>query len=545
VDVDLRIGADIVDGCAKRATAEDARSLRTFAAALRMGGAEGVEAALDDELDALARRFPDRRLATTYDSVLPLWVDRERARFSAWYEFFPRSTDRGGHGTFATSLERLEYAAAMGFDIAYLPPVHPIGTRFRKGPNNDPNGTPEAIGSPWAIGGDLGGHTAFHPDLGTVEEFRALVRRGRELGCEIALDIAYQCSPDHPWVREHPEWFRQRPDGTIQYAENPPKRYQDIYPLDFETPDWKGLWEALAGVVRHWIAEGVRVFRVDNPHTKAFPFWEWMIADVRSEHPDVIFLSEAFTRPKVMYRLAKLGFTQSYTYFAWRQEKWELEEYLSELSQPPVSDLFRPSFWPNTPDILTEQLQDGGRPTFIARLVLAATMSSSYGIYGPAFELVENVAVKPGSEEYLDSEKYQVREWNVARPDSLRPIITRLNAVRREQPALQHTRGVTFCQIDNDRLIAYVKATDDLESIVLTVVNLDPDYTQAGWVQVPLDALGIAPDHEYVLHDVLLDARYTWRAEWNYVELSPKVMPAHVFVLHRRRRDEHEHPTYA
>ncbi|MBW3661308.1 MAG: alpha-1,4-glucan--maltose-1-phosphate maltosyltransferase, partial [Gemmatimonadetes bacterium] len=355
-----------------------------------------------------------------------------------------------------------------------------------------------------------------------------------------ALDVAFQCSPDHPWVEAHPEWFRHRPDGSIQYAENPPKKYEDIYPFDFETDEWESLWEALKGVFDFWIGQGVKIFRVDNPHTKPFPFWEWAIREIRAEHPETIFLSEAFTRPRVMYRLAKLGFTQSYTYFAWRNSKRELEEYAREVSRPPVSDYFRPSFWPNTPDILTEALQTGGRPAFMARLVLAATLSSNYGIYGPAFELMESEPREPGGEEYLDSEKYQIRDWDLDRDDSLRGFIARMNAIRRANRALHFTDNLVFHRIENDRLLAFSKRSPDGDNAVLVVVNLDPHHRQTGWVDLDLDALGVAAEENYQVHDLLGGTRYLWYGGRNYVELDPHVLPAHVFRVERRVRTERD-----
>ncbi|GIU91677.1 MAG: hypothetical protein KatS3mg011_0583 [Acidimicrobiia bacterium] len=366
--------------------------------------------------------------------------------------------------------------------------------------------------------------------------------RAASLGIELALDIAFQCSPDHPWVREHPEWFRRRPDGSIQFAENPPKKYEDIYPLDFETSDPEGLWTALKGVFDHWISEGIRIFRVDNPHTKSFPFWEWCVAELKKEHPDLILLSEAFTRPKVMYRLAKLGFTQSYTYFAWRNTSWELREYLTELTNPPVADFFRPNFWPNTPDILTAYLQTGGRPAFIARLVLAATLSASYGIYGPAFELMENTPREPGSEEYLDSEKYQIRTWDLDRPDSLAPLIGRINRIRRDHPALQRNRNLVFHSTDNETLLCYSKRWEG--DTVLCVVNLDPNHTQSGWTGLDLGALGASTDHPFLVHDLLTDNHYLWNGPHNFVKLDPD-LPAHVFEVAPRTRTEEDFDYFA
>jgi starch synthase (maltosyl-transferring) len=428
----------------------------------------------------------------------------------------------------------------MGFDVLYLPPIHPIGRAHRKGRNNDVRAAPADVGSPWAIGGPEGGHTEIHPQLGTLEDFRRLVRRAGELGIEIALDLAFQCSPDHPWVKEHPEWFRRRPDGTVQYAENPPKKYQDIYPIEFENPRWRELWSALLGVVLRWADEGVRIFRVDNPHTKPFRFWEWLIAEARRVHPELVFLSEAFTRPKVMYHLAQLGFSLSYTYFTWRNTKREIEEYLRELTSTEVREFFRPSFWPNTPDILPEPLQYGGRATFQARVVLAATLSASYGIYGPAFEHAESRPLRPGSEEYLDSEKYQLREWDLERPDSLKEFIARLNRIRRENPALQSNEGLSFHPIDNEQLLAYSKSTEDRSDVVLVVVNLDPHHVHSGWLELPLGQLDLSPDQPYQAHDLLGGGRYLWHGSRNYVEIDPRVAPAQIFRLRRRLRTERD-----
>lgn len=435
-----------------------------------------------------------------------------------------------------------EDIAAMGFDVVYLPPIHPIGEAFRKGRNNAVTAAPDDVGSPWAIGSRHGGHKAVHPQLGTLEDFRAFVAKAAAHGLEVALDIAFQASPDHPYVREHPEWFLRRPDGSIQYAENPPKKYEDIYPLDFETSDPEGLWQALKGVFEFWIAEGVKIFRVDNPHTKSFPFWEWVITELKRQDPDLIFLSEAFTRPKVMYRLAKLGFTQSYTYFAWRNSAWELREYSTELTRGEPAEFFRPNFWPNTPDILTEYLQTGGRGAFITRLVLAATLSSNYGIYGPAFELMEATPRHPGSEEYLDSEKYQIRHWDLDRPDSLAPIIGRINEIRRQHPALQRNDELVFHGTDNEQLLCYSKRHGD--DTILVVVNLDPAHVQSGWTSLDLGALGIDPHNQFQVHDLLVDRRYLWQGAHNFVELDPHHIPAHVFAVRRRVRTEQDFDYY-
>jgi starch synthase (maltosyl-transferring) len=542
--VDLLVGAELLDDAAERAAGRDAERIRDGSLALRADAPLEARArrALDEELRLLAGRYADRSHAARHPRELVVTVERERARFSAWYELFPRSAspEPGRHGTFQDVIDRLPYVASMGFDVLYLPPIHPIGRAFRKGKNNSTQASPEDVGSPWAIGGPEGGHDAIHPQLGTLDDFRRLVRRAGELGIEVALDLAYQCSPDHPWVKEHPEWFRRRPDGTVQYAENPPKKYQDVYPIEFENPRWRELWAALLGVVERWADEGVRIFRVDNPHTKPFRFWEWMIAEARRTRPDLIFLAEAFTRPKVMYHLAKLGFAQSYTYFTWRNTKWELTEYLRELTRAPVRDFFRPSFWPNTPDILPEALQYGGRAVFQTRVVLAATLASTYGIYGPAYELLEGSAVRPGAEEYLDSEKYQLRHWDLERPDSLMAFIARVNAIRRENPALQSNANLAFHAVDNEQLLAYSKSTDDRSDVVLVVVNLDPHHVHSGWLELPPDLLGLAPGEPYQVHDLLGGGRYLWHGSRNYVQLDPRSAPAHVFRIRRRVRTERD-----
>jgi starch synthase (maltosyl-transferring) len=542
VAVDLLAGAGLIEAAVERATGADRRTLETYAAVLRSGLADAPERALDDELARLVRRHSARRFAVTYERELVLVVDRPLARFGAWYELFPRSCAEtaGTHATLRDAERRLPYVASMGFDVLYLPPIHPIGRTHRKGRNNAPVASPDDPGSPWAIGAGEGGHRDVLPALGTLADFRHLVAAARSHGLEVALDIAYQCTPDHPYVARHPDWFRRRPDGSVQYAENPPKRYEDIYPLDFETDRWQELWDELTDVVRFWITQGVRIFRVDNPHTKPFAFWEHLIDTLKTEHPDLIFLSEAFTRPKVMYRLAKLGFTQSYTYFAWRNTKWEIEQYFTELTQTPVREYFRPNLWPNTPDILTEYLQFGGRPAFMVRLVLAATLGASYGIYGPAFELCENRALRPGSEEYLDSEKYELRHWDIERPDSLRELITRVNRIRRENPALQDDGSLRFHHVDNTELVAYTKRSADDRNIVLVVVNLDAHHTQSGWVDLPLDALGMDAHEPYQVHDLLTGAHYLWHGPRNYVQLDPHAVPAHVFRVRRRTRHEQD-----
>jgi starch synthase (maltosyl-transferring) len=547
ISVAAAMGARLIQSAVDRAQGSDSQKLAAqFAAELkslsRAGGDAVAKLARNVELAALMRRYTDRGRATTYDKQLSVTVDREKARYSTWYEMFPRSSamDPNKHGTFRDCMQRLGYVSQMGFEVLYFPPIHPIGRIHRKGKNNTTQPSPDDPGSPWAIGAKEGGHMAIHPALGTIEELKQLQTKAGELGIEIALDLAFQCSPDHPYVKEHKEWFLQRPDGSVQYAENPPKKYEDIYPFYFESEYATELCEELKRVVLYWIEQGVRIFRVDNPHTKPFDFWEWLIKEVRRKHPDVIFLSEAFTRPKVMQRLAKLGFTQSYTYFAWKNAKWELTQYFTELTQTPVREYMRPNVWPNTPDILSEFLQYGGRPAFMARLVLAATLSANYGVYGPAFELCENRALRQGGEEYLDSEKYQVRAWDIDSPESLKGLISRVNQIRRENRALQSDWSLRFHRLDNDQLIAYSKATDDLSDIILVIVNLDPHYKQSGWVEVPLADFQLAPDQSYQVHDLLTEARYLWRGAWNYVELNPAVLPAHIFKVRRRVRTEQD-----
>jgi len=472
---------------------------------------------------------PAEERIRTFDRTLEVVVDPERARFSSWYETFPRSARGDGqHATFRDLVELLPYVEKMGFDVLYLPPIHPIGVTARKGKNNAVSAQPGDVGSPWAIGAAEGGHKSIHKLLGTFDDFDFLVAEAGKRGIQVALDVAFQCSPDHPYVKAHPQWFRWRPDGTVQYAENPPKKYQDIYPFEFESSEWKSLWEELKSVFEFWVTHGVTIFRVDNPHTKAFPFWEWAIAELKAKHPGLIFLSEAFTRPRIMHKLAKLGFTQSYTYFTWRNSKSELIEYFTELSQHPSREYFRPNVWPNTPDILHETLQHGGRPAFIVRVVLAATLAANYGIYGPAFELMEHQPREPGSEEYLHSEKYEVRRWERERPDSLAELIGKLNQIRRGNAALQSDWSLRFHDVDNSQLLGYSKRQGD--NLVLTVVNLDPRNIHAGWIDFG------TPGDAYELHDLLSGGRYTWNGGRNYVELNPHTLPAHVFRVQRRSR---------
>ncbi len=528
VGVDLRIGASIVAAAAARATKPDHVTILSRAS-------QNLTArdALSDAFGAIVELYPDVSSATTMEKPFEVVADPERARFSAWYELFPRSTspDAERHGTFDDVIGRLDYVKALGFDVLYLPPISPIGRQFRKGPNNRPSQAISDPGVPWAIGASVGGHTGVHAELGDLAGFDRLVGATRTRNIEIALDIAFQASPDHPWVIDHREWFRARPDGTIQYAENPPKKYQDIFPFDFESSDWRGLWQALNDVFRFWIGHGVTIFRVDNPHTKAFAFWEWCINDLKRDHPQVLFLAEAFTRPKVMHRLAKLGFSQSYTYFTWRNNAADMQEYLEEITRPPVSEFFRPSLWPNTPDILHADLQTGGPAAFEARLVLAATLSSSYGIYGPAFELGESAPREEGSEEYLDSEKYQQRTWDLTGGTRLRGLITRVNAARRAHEALQTNDRLIFHPVDNPNLLVYSKHTADQRDVILGVVNFDYLATQSGTVEIDLAALGLAADRPYRAVDLLDDQRYTWSGPAAWVELDPTIRAAHLLWL--------------
>ncbi len=565
ITTDLKIGAALIREAATQASngpvtdpdfpelgddnapaPSDAKELEALAK--RMDAAEdaATDEALSDRVRHLMHRYLPRPNITTLDQPIRIRVDRHKALFSTWYEMFPRSagTEPGKHGTFNDLQQRLPYIADMGFDVLYLPPIHPIGTTFRKGPNNSPTAGPNDPGSCWAIGSEHGGHTAVHPQLGTLEDFDELVKAADKLGIEIALDIAFQCSPDHPWVKEHPGWFKHRPDGTIQYAENPPKKYQDIYPLDFECDDIEALWNELKAVFEFWIARGVTIFRVDNPHTKSFPFWEWVIPELQKDHPDTIFLAEAFTRPKRMNRLAKGGFTQSYTYFAWRNGPHDIEQYMYDLTRTEVAEYFRPNFWPNTPDILTEYLQQGGRPAGIARLVLAATLSSSYGIYGPAYELMDYTPVKAGSEESLNSEKYQLRHWNLDNPWSLAPFIGLINRIRRENPALQQTRNINFHWCSNPALVAYSKHDPASGNTILCVVNTNPHADQWGECRPDVTALGVQPGQPFDVHDLLTDDHFTWHDGPNTIGLSPAGSMAHIFRVKHAGRTEADFDTY-
>jgi starch synthase (maltosyl-transferring) len=531
LDMDFEEGARLLE---RRPAPEPAKKALCRAAAILRSDASialRIAVARDPGLLRILEAHPER-LDVAKSAKLRLWADRERARFSAWYELFPRSEGATAtqSGTFEDVAKRLPAIAEMGFDVVYFPPIHPIGKSHRKGRNNTLKATPEDPGAPWAIGSPEGGHTAVHPGLGTIDDFDQLVAEARHHDLEIALDFAIQCSPDHPWVHEHPEWFMYRPDGTIQYAENPPKRYQDTYPINFDTPDFDNLCNELKKVLDFWIGHGVKIFRVDNPHTKPLPFWKWLINKIHRKHPDVLFLSEAFTRPKMMYTLGKLGFSQSYTYFAWRNTKQELTDYFTELTQTEIADFFRPSFWPNTPDILTVYLQQGGPPAFKIRLVLAALACPAYGIYS-GYELCENVAVKLGSEEYLDSEKYQYRPRDWSRPDSLMPFITKINRIRNRYAAFHELRNLWFHHIGNDQMLCFSKVEPDRTNPLLIVVNLDPHHPQEAMTWLDLWKLGLEHAGAFEAYDLITDTAYLWHGPQNYVRLDPSKEPVHVLRL--------------
>ena len=528
-------GTALVAAAAKRARDRaDASRLREFSEQISTAANSEIHyVAQSGELEVLMATYPDRSDATQFAPAPRVVVDRQAALFGSWYEFFPRSAEgRGDRGsTFRNCLPRLDDAKAMGFDVIYFPPIHPIGHTNRKGRNNSITCEPGDPGVPWAIGSEAGGHKAVEPTLGTLADFDWLQKEVRKRGMEIALDFALNCSPDHPYVKEHPEWFYRRPDGTIKYAENPPKKYEDIYPLNFRCENWRELWTEIKSIVLFWAERGVRIFRVDNPHTKPVAFWEYLITGVREKYPDTIFLSEAFTRPKMMKALAKAGFNQSYTYFTWRNSKRELIEYFTELTQTEMSEYFRPNLWPNTPDILPFVLQEGGRPTFMIRVLLAATLSPLYGIYS-GYELCENEAL-PGREEYLDSEKYQFKErdWNA--PGNIKDWITKINKIRKQNRALQLYTNLRFYHAENDAILFYGKMTAARDNIILVVVNLDPHRKQNSFVDVPIEQFGQMESDEYRVQDLLSGATYTWRGRRNYVELDPEIQPAHIFLVRR------------
>lgn len=534
ISVEMLIGAEMVETIAQRADGQNQNKLSGFANRFRNSQdvEGGVAAALSDEVTQLVSQYYDRSNASVHHPAILVEVERKKALFSSWYEFFPRSTSRepGKHGNFKTARAILPRIAGMGFDVVYLPPIHPIGKKHRKGLNNALTANPGDPGSCWAIGSDEGGHKAIHSELGTMKDFQDFLWEAGEHDIEVAIDIAFQCAPDHPYVQEHPQWFKWRPDGTVQYAENPPKKYQDILPINFETEDWQNLWQELKSVIDYWIDKGVKIFRVDNPHTKSFKFWQWCIKEIRTANPEVIFLAEAFTRPRIMEWLAKTGFNQSYTYFTWRQNPYELREYMLELTQGPMRNYFRPNFWPNTPDILTPDLVHGGEPAHIMRLILAATLSSNYGLYGPVYEFVVNTPY-PGKEEYLDSEKYEIKNWDWDAETRIREIITIINRVRKDNPALQSTANVVFAEVQNDQMLAYAKKDVASGNTMFMVINMDPYNTQSAHLKMPMYELGMPMDQPYRLEDQISGASYTWHGEWNYVELNPFQIPVHVFKV--------------
>lgn len=535
-EVDQQIGTEILREAVSRiSSGENKEKLETLLGRLdspSAGAEEKAELLLSRDCAGLMEKYGPRIFPVRWDKELMVTVEPEIAGFSSWYEVFPRSAGKGKkHGTFRDCGKVLSYAAELGFTIVYLPPIHPIGKSFRKGKNNSIRAGAGEPGSPWAIGSEEGGHKAIHPELGTEEDFRKLVKKAEKLGLKIALDIAFQCSPDHPYVQEHPDWFLSRPDGTIQYAENPPKKYEDIYPINFETGDWRNLWEELKSVFIYWIKRGVTVFRVDNPHTKSFYFWDWVLPEIKKEYPETVFLAEAFTKPKLMYRLAKAGFTQSYTYFTWRNEPQSLKEYILELYHTEVKEFFRPNFWPNTPDILHEYLQRGGKPAFLVRLILAATLSSNYGVYGPAFELLEHTPREEGSEEYLNSEKYEIKEWPLETEKGIREELKLINRIRNTNPALQSNDNTLFHACDNEQILCYSRSNRLKTNCLLVTVNFDVTHTREGWVEFSPAALGLEDKKPFTVKDLLTDASYTWEGYWNFIRLDPFHNPAHIFLL--------------
>ncbi len=546
ISIDLQAGAIMLEGASKRVPPEFSRPLLDRSRMI-LDASEPADALLlatDKEITAVMRAYPDLSLSSEYSPYLKVNVDSKKAVFSTWYELFPRScgSEKSLHGTFRDCERKLAQIAEMGFDVLYLPPIHPIGITNRKGRNNSTEAGMGDPGSPWAIGSSDGGHKSIEPALGGMEDFVSLINAAASYGIEIALDIAFQCSPDHPYVKEHPEWFKKRPDGTIQFAENPPKRYEDIVPFDFECEDWEELWNELKSVVLFWIDKGVRIFRVDNPHTKPFPFWEWLISEVRNRYPEVIFLAEAFTRPKIMNRLAKIGFNQSYTYFTWRNTKEEITSYFRELTKDKPVEYLRPNLWPNTPDILPEYLQAGGLRASAVRLVLAATLSSSYGIYGPVFENAVTSGV-PGTEEYIDSEKYEIKSWKEEN-GPLKNLISKINRARRENSALQEIRNLLFYPVDNDYLLFYGKSNSDRSNIILVVVNLDPFHSQSGILKFPYEEFSIDASQPVYLEDLLSGEHFVWNGSQNSITLDPEKSPAFVFSVQRQLRQETQFEYY-
>ena len=533
VNTELLMGANLLEKIVKQAKGDDKKAIQTAIKLFRDGTKydDAITFSQSEEIKSWIYSYPDRAIATRH-KPLKLWMDREKAGFSAWYSLFPRSTHpEGKHGTFKTTQAILPRLADLGFDVLYLPPIHPIGTQFRKGKNNSTTAKSDEPGVPYGIGSELGGHKAILPELGTLEDFKTLIAACKEYGMEMAMDLAIQCSPDHPYAKEHPEWFKIRPDGTIQYAENPPKKYQDIYPINFETEAWQSLWEELLSVITTWAEWGVRIIRVDNPHTKSFHFWEWCIEEVRKTYPDMIFLAEAFTKPRVMEQLGKLGYTQSYTYYTWRNSKAELIEYMNELTKGDMKHYFRPNFWPNTHDILPYCLQSGSEPMFLIRYFMAATLSSNYGVFGPIYEFMHHEA-NPPKEEYKNSEKYEIGHWDWKMENKLTSLMRIVNRCRKENSALQETNNITFCTVDNDNILAYLK-THPNGNRILAIVNLDPENYQSGKVNVPLNKIGKEAFQEYIVHDLLTGAKYVWKGEQNFVGLSSDV-PMHLFRIEEK-----------
>jgi len=536
IAVELLIGVEMLEIAAEDASDADKASLLSWSSKLRSNDDPEslVTLATSNDVSQLMYKYRDTRL-DTISTTSQIEIERQKAAFSTWYELFPRSASKepNKHGTFLDVVGLLPRIANMGFDVLYLPPIHPIGEKNRKGKNNSLVAEDSEPGSPWAIGNRLGGHKEIHPELGSLEDFKVLIQEAKKLGIELAMDIAYQCAPDHPYVKLHPQWFKWRPDGSVQYAENPPKKYEDILPINFETNDWENLWQELKSVVDYWIEQGVTIFRVDNPHTKAFSFWEWMIKEVRQKRPDIIFLAEAFTRPRLMERLAKAGFNQSYTYFTWRNTKYELEQYINELTKTEQRYYFRPNFWPNTPDILPPLLTYGGENAHILRLLLAATLSSNYGLYGPVYEFGLNTP-RQGKEEYIDNEKYEIKHWDWGQYTRIKEIITRVNRIRKQNSALHTTWNINLAESTNDQIICYAKADNKTNNALIMAANLDLFNTQGAYVKIPIHQLGINTSEPYTVHDLLSGSKYSWHGEWNYVELNPYEMPAHIFRVEQQ-----------
>ena len=534
VKVELQIGAGMIADATVHGEAKGAVIMQRWAKQLNEGSDTDalVALALSAEVAEAMAKNAVRPFITEYPVTFTIEAERKKAAFSAWYELFPRSASQkeGKHGTFKDVIALLPRIANMGFDTMYFPPIHPIGTKNRKGKNNSLTAEDGEPGSPWAIGNKKGGHKAIHPELGTLKDFKNLAETAKKYNLEIAMDIAFQCAPDHPYVKQHPQWFNWRPDGTVQYAENPPKKYEDILPINFESDDWENLWDELKSVFTYWIDNGITIFRIDNPHTKAFPFWEWVINEIRTEHPDVIFLAEAFTSPRKMERLGKGGFNQSYTYFTWRNTKAELEEYMTELTKTDMRYYYRPNFWPNTPDILPPELTAGGDNAHIIRVLLAATLSSSYGIYGPVYEFGINTP-RPGKEEYIDNEKYEIRHWDWNKETRIGEYISLINRIRKENPALHSTWNITFAKTSNEHIICYVKTDKQTGNRLIIAVNIDPNTTQEADIQLPLKELDIEAGQAFAVHDLLSGDTYQWRGEWNYVKLNPYETPAHILKL--------------